>query len=31
MRKGVKHEKAAPFFDKLVFNKVQVDNLIATF
>ncbi|XP_040380952.1 long chain acyl-CoA synthetase 4-like isoform X2 [Oryza brachyantha] len=23
MRKGIKHEKAAPFFDKLVFNKVK--------
>jgi long-chain acyl-CoA synthetase len=24
MRKGIKHEKAAPFFDKLVFSKVQL-------
>ncbi|KAL6839678.1 hypothetical protein ACP4OV_030617 [Aristida adscensionis] len=23
MRKGIKHEKAAPFFDKLVFSKVK--------
>jgi len=26
MRKGVKHEKAAPFFDKLVFNKDLVED-----
>jgi hypothetical protein len=31
MRKGIKHEKAAPFFDKLVFSKVQFDNSIAAF
>jgi len=31
MRKGIKHEKAAPFFDKLVFSKVQVDNSITAF
>jgi hypothetical protein len=23
MRKGIKHEKASPFFDKLVFSKVE--------
>lgn len=31
MRKGIKHEKAAPFFDKLVFSKVQLASSGAIF
>jgi hypothetical protein len=31
MRKGIKHEKASPFFDKLVFSKVEIDYPTITF